>query len=286
MLRRHDFLVDAGEHKTVGVNSAQFFHEVEGEAPAPGPGAVEKADVGVEAHTLKSRCAVGGQKRISEGEQGIGVVQRRTAASASERKIIVLLQDEGIKAVKIPLCRLALQAAKLVEVVALLDKGQRRRQLSAGALELFHRHPLGMVAGGPFQHPAGVIDFAQDEIARIETALCLAVCDAVLGLPQQDVAPLFAYGPGQKAALRAEKAQIDPEAGAFAHQGRACAGIAETDDAFQRVERDPANFSLVAEQDDVLPLEGKVGVPVEDVERVQKLSHGAASCISSRWARR
>lgn len=143
-----------------------------------------------------------------------------------------------------------------------------------------------MVTGGPFQHPAGVIDFAQDEIARIETALCLAVCDAVLGLPQQDVALLFAYSPGQKAALRAEKAQIDPEVGAFAHQGRACAGIAEADDAFQRVERDPANFSLIAEQDDVLPLEGKVGVLVEDVERVQKLSHGAASCISSRWARR
>ena len=187
---------------------------------------MEKADVGVEAHTLKSRCAVGGQKRISEREQGIGVVQRRAAASASERKIIVLLQDERIKAVEIPLCRLALQAAKLVEVVALLDKGQRCRQLSAGALELFHRHPLGVVAGGPFQHPAGVIDFAQDEIAHIETALCLTVCDAVLGLPQQDVAQLFAYGPGQKAALRAEKAQIDPEAGAFAHQGRACAGIA------------------------------------------------------------
>lgn len=130
----------------------------------------------------------------------------------------MLLQDERIKAVEIPLCRLALQAAKLVEVVALLDKGQRCRQLSAGALELFHRHPLGVVAGGPFQHPAGVIDFAQDEIARIETALCLAVCDAVLGLPQQDVAPLFAYSPGQKASLRAEKAQIDPEAGAFAHQ--------------------------------------------------------------------
>lgn len=37
MLRRHDFLVDAGKHKTVGVNSAQLFHEVEGEAPAPGP---------------------------------------------------------------------------------------------------------------------------------------------------------------------------------------------------------------------------------------------------------
>ena len=170
--------------------------------------------------------------------------------------------------------------------VTRVDKGQRRRQLSAGALELFHRHPLGVVAGGPFQHPAGVIDFAQDEIARIETALCLAVCDAVLGLPQQDVAPLFAYGPGQKASLRAEKAQIDPEVGAFAHQGRACAGIAEADDAFQRVERDPAHFSLVAEQDDVLPLEGKVGVLVENVERVQKLSHGAASCISSRWARR
>ena len=94
MLRRHDFLVDAGEHEAVGVNSAQLFHEVEGEASAPGPGAVEKADVGVEAHTLKSRRAVGGQKRISEGEQGIGVVQRRAAASASERKIIVLLQDE------------------------------------------------------------------------------------------------------------------------------------------------------------------------------------------------
>ena len=88
---------------------------------------MEKTDVGVEAHTLKSCCAVGGQKRISEGEQGIDVVQRRAAASASERKIIVLLQDERIKAVEIPLCRLALQTAKLVEVVALLDEGQRRR---------------------------------------------------------------------------------------------------------------------------------------------------------------
>ena len=140
-----------------------------------------------------------------------------------------------------------------------------------------------MVTGGPFQHPAGVIDFAQDEIARIETALCLAVCDAVLGLPQQDVALLFAYSPGQKAALRAEKAQIAPEVGAFAHQGRACAGIAEADDAFQRVERDPPDLGLLAADHDIFVVERKIGVFRSDVKLGQKLSHGVSSaCTSSR----
>ena len=143
-----------------------------------------------------------------------------------------------------------------------------------------------MIAGCAFQHPARVIHFTKDKAPGIATALGRVIRHAVLRLTQQHIAAFFPHGAGLKSAIRVKKAKVNAPPGTSSHQSGAGTRVSKADDAFQRVERDPANFSLVAEQDDVLPLEGKVGVLVEDVERIQKLSHGAASCISSRWARR
>ena len=139
-----------------------------------------------------------------------------------------------------------------------------------------------MIAGCAFQHPACVIHFTKDKAPGIATALGRVIRHAVLRLTQQHIAAFFAYGPGQKAALRAEKAQIDPEAGAFTHQGRACAGIAEADDAFQRMQGIAVGFLLIADNNKVFAIQCQVSVLIDDKQGVEQLSHGAPSSICSR----
>ena len=123
-----------------------------------------------------------------------------------------------------------------------------------------------MVAGGAFQYPAGVVNFAKDEVPRIAAAQRFAVGDAVLGLPQQDIAALFADGARQKLAVGAEKAEVDALGRAFAHERRACTGAAEADDPFQRVERDPPDLGLLAADHDIFTVERKIGVFRSDVK--------------------
>ena len=148
-----------------------------------------------------------------------------------------------------------LKTAELIRVFALLKKGQCSGQLSAGPLELFHRDPLRMIAGRPFQHPAGVVYLSQNEVPRIGTALGLAFRNAVLCLPEKDIAALFPDGACQKLAVRAEKTQVDPVSGAFSHQGRAGSGTAETDDPFQCVKRDPADLGFLAGDNNIFAVQ-------------------------------
>ena len=255
VLGGQELLVDAGEDEAVCINGPQFFHEIQRKAPAAGPGAMQKTDVGVQSDTAEGGGTIAGQQRVGEGEQGIHIVSGRPAIPGSEAEIIVLLEDHGVKTVEISLCGFAFQTAELIRVFALLKKGQCSGQLSAGPLELFHRDPLRMIAGRPFQHPAGVVYFSQNEVPRIGTALGLAFRNAVLCLPEKDIAALFPDGAYQKLTVRAEKTQVDPVSGAFSHQGRAGSGTAETDDPFQCVKRDPADLGFLAGDNNIFAVQ-------------------------------
>ena len=179
-----------------------------------------------------------------------------------------MLQDQRIKTIKIALCRFTFKTKELVRIAALLNERERSCQLRADLFEFFHRDPLWMVAGGAFQHPAGIVDLAQNKILRIGTAQCFAVGNTVLRLAQQDVAAFFTDSAGQKLAVRAEETQVDASAGAAAHQGRAGSGAAETEDAFQCVERDTPDLGLFAADYNVFSVQREISVFERDIERV------------------
>ena len=163
-------LVDAAQYKAVGADRAQLFHQVEGQAGPPGARPVQKADIRVEAHPFQRRGALAGQQGIGKGEQRVDRVEGRPAAAPRKGEGLPLLQNEAVEAVEVALCRLALDAAQLLGGHGVLDAGQGGGQLAGEGLEPVDRHPLRVVAGGALQHPAGVVDLAQQKAAGIAAA--------------------------------------------------------------------------------------------------------------------
>lgn len=144
-----------------------------------------------------------------------------------------------------------------------------------------------MVAGGTLQHPAGIVNLAQDEIAGVGAAAGLAGRNFILRLPQQNIAAFLAHRAGQKAPLRREEAQVDAQTAALAHQGGGGTGVAEAEDAFQRVQRHSADFGLVAADGHIFAVQREVGAFVQHEQGVQELPHDVTSvAASSRWLRR
>ena len=109
----------------------------------------------------------------------------------SNTKILLLLQNQVIQAVKVALGCLAFQAAQLFRIIAGLYQWQRGGQLGGGAFQFFDRDTLGMIAGCAFQHPACVIHFTKDKAPGIATALGRVIRHAVLRLTQQHIAAFF-----------------------------------------------------------------------------------------------
>lgn len=172
---------------------------------------MQKAHIGVQPHALQCGGAVPDEQRIGEGKQCICIVQRRPAAAAVETERLMLLQNQRIEAVEIPLGGFALQPEQLVRRFALFYQRQRCGQLGAGALQLLDRYALGVIPGGTLQHPAGIIHLAQNKAAGILAAGVLAVGDSVLGLAQQHIATLFPDRAGQKLSARAKKLRSTPK---------------------------------------------------------------------------
>ena len=114
----------------------------------------------------------------------------------------------------------------------------------------------------------------------------LAVGNPVLRLAQQHIAALFPDCAGQKLAARAEKAQVNAQPGAFAHQGRAGPGIAEADDALQRVQRNAGQLRLGAVYHHGFAVQREIGILGQNVQGVQQLSHTVSPKGSSRCSRR
>ncbi len=77
----------------------------------------------------------------------------------------------------------ALDSPELFRRHGVLNPGEDACKLGRDGLERFHGHPLGVVAGRPLQHPAGIIDFAQQETFGVPAADAGVVCGAELLLP-------------------------------------------------------------------------------------------------------
>ena len=121
------------------------------------------------------------------------------------------------------------QAEQLRRVFTGGDERQRLCHLCGGCFKRFHGYALGVVTRGALQDPAGVIDLAEDEPAGVAAALIGIIGHAILRLPQEDVAMLFADGACQKLPARGEKRDVHTALHAGTHQGGTCAGVGETD---------------------------------------------------------
>ena len=91
VMRLDQLLVDAGQHEPVGIDSAQFFHQIQGQAFPARPWPMEKTNVGVQADTLQCGGTVPGKQRVSKGEERVEIVQRRPTASSGKEKVVMLL---------------------------------------------------------------------------------------------------------------------------------------------------------------------------------------------------
>lgn len=77
-----------------------------------------------------------------------------------------------------------------------------------------------------------------------------------------------------------------PRCSAGTHQGGTCAGVGETENALERVQREARDFLLLATNDDIFAVYGEIRVFAEHEQGVEQLSHGVSSSLSKMWARR
>ena len=282
MFCRDDLLIDAADDQPVCINRPQFFHQVKCQTFAAGARAVHKANIRVQAHSGQGGCTLPRQHAVGKRKQRIHIVQRWTAAAALKHKILLLLQNQVIQAVKVALGCLAFQAAQLFRIIAGLYQRQRGGQLGGGAFQFFDRDTLGMIAGCAFQHPACVIHFTKDKAPGIATALGRVIRHAVLRLTQQHIAAFFPHGAGLKSAIRVKKAKVNAPPGTSSHQSGAGTRVSKADDAFQRMQGIAVGFLLIAGNNKVFAIQCQVSVLIDDKQGVEQLSHGAPSSICSR----
>ena len=199
-----------------------------------------------------------------------------------KEEVGLVLQDHVVENIKVHLGAGAFLAAQGVERRLLRDERIEPLDLVDGGLETLRVHAQGVVALCALDAPAGVVQLAEDHIARDAAALRRVVSHAVLHSAQEHVSVFFADGPGEKAAAGRAERQPDAALCAPAHERRGGSGIAEADDPGERVQREAANLVPVAADDDIFPVETQVGVLRGDKQRVEQLFHGASSMLARR----
>ena len=275
----HDAVIDERQHKAVGKAWAQLLHEIKRQRCAARAVAVEKADIGVQPDRFERGGAVIGKQAVGKRQHGVYVIERRTAVSFAEEKVRLVLQDHLIKDIKIRLCANALTAAQRLHGNFVGDKRIECLDLVNGCLQPRGIDTQRMVALRALNAPAGVIELAEDHIARNAAALRRIVRRAVLHPAQQDVSVLLADASGKEPADRRAEGQADAALRAAAHERRRRACIAERNDPRKRMQGKARDLLLFPVHDDIFPVERQICVLTGDKERIEKLSHGVSSML-------
>ena len=134
-----------------------------------------------------------------------------------------------------------------------------------------------MIPKGSFQYPALVVDLAENEISGNVAALFQIVRQAILFLAQKDVSLLLSADAGQKAPARGQKNQLNPIAGASAHQGRTGSLVGKADDAFQNQQGILRFLFFPDINRHVFRFQCEISVFRGDEQRIQEFSHGSSS---------
>ena len=106
--------VEKRERQPVGQDGTQLLHQVEREARASRPVAMQEADGRIEPDALRRAAAIVGQQRVEEREQRVDRVERRAARAPAEDDVGVGDADQVVENAEIDVAGLAFGAAQSV----------------------------------------------------------------------------------------------------------------------------------------------------------------------------
>lgn len=272
--------VEHGEGEAVGVDGAEFFHEVQGERGLAGAESVEEADVGVEADGFGAAVDAGAQEPVQEREHGVDGVGGRSFRPESERRDAAGGFQEQSEAPVVQAGRVAFGAEKLFDGG---DAGQCFEGPGefVGDVAEFGLAAAEGVAGGDEEHLAAVLDLSGDAAAGDLQPFSLVGVGQVLGVTEEDVAVDLPVHTGQEAAGAGHHDDGAAVFGAAGQQVRADADVPVGDDRVESAEREPLVPGAVGRgQLDRVVVEVERGALRLDVERVQQFGHSQSPWIS------
>ena len=260
--------VDQRERQPVGQHRPQFLHQVEREARASRPVAVQEADRRIEADALGRAAAVVGQQRVEKGQQRVDRIERRTARAPVEAMSASGDADQIVEHARNRCGRLAFGAAQNVgSVVGEADALQDHAEPVDGGLDRLapvRGELLPMIAQRPQQdRRAGWRSCPR----RAADDLVGRVGDAILLPPQENVAADRPFDAGLKASGPVEQDDRDAGARAGLDQRRRHIDRAEDDDGAEHVKRHARPLGAVDFGDEVLAVLAQARAFGGDVER-------------------
>ena len=188
-----------------------------------------------------------------------------------------MVENHFVKNVEVPDGSLPFQAAQGVQVCLRFNGRQQTGQRLRSAFQFSCIYPHPMIPKGSFQHPALIVDLAENEIPSNMAALFQLVRQAILFLAQKDVSLLLSADPGQKSSARGQEGQLNPLPGASAHQGRTGSLVGKADDAFQNQQGILRFLFFPDVNRHVFRFQRKVCFLRRDKQRIQEFSHGSSS---------
>ena len=219
---------------------------------------MEEAHIGIQPHTLQGRGTVIGQQTVGEGQHGVDIVQRRTAIAPMEEEILLLAQEHLIEYPKIGIGGGSLQSPQGFQIADLQNLWQQLLMGGTGVLEIRLIDPKLVVTAGALHAPAGVVDLSEDHGAGDACRFHRVIGAAVLGAPQEDIAPADPGGTGQEFPPWRTEAQPHIPLGAGSHQRRRCPRIGKADDHLQIVQWESGDHGLVPVDQDIFSLQTQV----------------------------
>ena len=113
--------VDQRQCQPIGKTGAELFEQIKSQARPAGTIPMQKAHCRIQPYSFQCGTAVMRQQGIQEGQQSIGGIQWRPAATSVKAHHGLFYTDQMVENSKIRLRRLALQSAQYIQNMFLLQ---------------------------------------------------------------------------------------------------------------------------------------------------------------------
>lgn len=122
-----------------------------------------------------------------------------------KEKLVFIVQNHFIQHIEISRGADALQAPKLIKMSGRGNLRKQIFQLSGRRLKPFVIYPQTMIAPGPFQTPAGIVQLSKNHRTRGGTAKLCIIRHPVLRPAKQHISAALSADPRQKNVRRVSK---------------------------------------------------------------------------------
>lgn len=240
--------IDETERQTVGKNRAQFFNQIESKRRAAGTLPMQIANGRIKAHAFQRADGVVSEQGVEEREQGVHVIERRTAAASVEEKIILALQNEVAEDFEVSTRSVAFVSADAIQFARHDEFFQNAAEAQSGLVQDSGSLGFPALTGGAQKHRTAVGDFGSHDRLSNGCRRISVVGKAVLLTPKEYISGDGPLHLGKEASVFGKERQAHAIFGAEAHQERAATHLAEADDAGKRLDRN-ADLGLLFKAD-------------------------------------